>query len=120
MTPGVGILDIGLGHINMHYFFKYLLYLQAKIDQTESIVMMTKKRSTKIVNLIIIILGLGHICHKVRNENAILLLPFLLFYSMAWIRQITYVIMMTKEGFTKNCKFNYPWGYMFVFGWGGC
>ena len=38
MTPGVGVLVLGRGHIShrvkMHYFFKNLLYSQAWIKQT--------------------------------------------------------------------------------------
>ena len=33
-----------------------------------------------------------------------------LLYSKALIRQTKYVVMMTKEGSTKNCKFHDPQG----------
>ena len=53
----------------MHYFFKYLLYCQAKIRQTKYVVtMMTNEGSTKIVNFMtpragVLMLGRGHISH---------------------------------------------------------
>ena len=69
MTPGVGILVQGSGHIShmvkMHNLFKNLLFTQASIKQTVSIVMMTKEKSTKIVNFMkgegVLVLGHGHI-----------------------------------------------------------
>ena len=55
MTPWVGVLVLGRGHIShrvkMHYFLKdLLLYSQALIRQTKYVVMMNKEGSTKIVN----------------------------------------------------------------------
>ena len=55
MTPGVGVLVLGCGHIShmvkIHYFFKYpLLCTQELIRQTKYVVVMTKEGSTKIVN----------------------------------------------------------------------
>ena len=39
----------------------------------------------------------------------------LLLYSQACFRQITYIVMMTKEGSTnKNCKFHDPPGKGFL------
>ena len=64
-------LVLGRGNIShlvkMHYFFKnLLLYTQAHIRQTESIEMMKKKESTKVVNFMtpgvgILVLGHDHI-----------------------------------------------------------
>ena len=55
MTPGAGVLVLGhcqISHIvKLHYFFKISLLSQALIRQTNYIVMMNKKGSTKIVNL---------------------------------------------------------------------
>ena len=64
MTPGVGVLVLGRGHISnivkMHYFFKNrLLYSQAYIRQTKYVVMMTKEGSTKIVNFMTPGAGVG-------------------------------------------------------------
>ena len=55
MTSGAEILVLGHDHVShvvkMYYFFKYLLlYTQAKITLTESIVRMNKEGSTYIVN----------------------------------------------------------------------
>ena len=72
MTPGVGVLVQGSGHIShmvkMHYLFKNLLFTQASIKQTVSIVMMTKEGFTKIVNSMNPgtrgrVLGCGNISH---------------------------------------------------------
>ena len=73
MSPGAGVSVLGCGHLShivkMHYFFKnLLLYSQAYIRQTKYIVMMTKERSTKIVNFMtpgagVLVLGRGHISH---------------------------------------------------------
>ena len=51
LTSGAGVLLLGHCNISqlvkMHYFFiNHLLYTQAYIRQTESIVMMKKKEST--------------------------------------------------------------------------
>ena len=76
MTLRAGVLVQGRGHISyivkMHYFLKnLLLYSQAQIRQTDSIVMMSKKGSTKIVNFMtprtgILVLGCGHISYIVK------------------------------------------------------
>ena len=55
MTPGLGVLVPGRGHIShivkLHYFIiNLLLYSQAHIRQTKFVVMMTKEGSIKIVN----------------------------------------------------------------------
>ena len=55
MTPGVGVLLLGRGHISrivkMHYLLKnVLLYSQALNRQTKYVVMMTKEGSTQIIN----------------------------------------------------------------------
>ena len=72
MTPEAGVLEQGCGHtshiVKMHYSFNNLLYSQAKIKQTKYIVMMTKERSTQIVNFIthgagVLMLGRGLISH---------------------------------------------------------
>ena len=70
MTPGAGILLLGSGHIShivkMHYSFQnLLLYSHALIRQTKYKIMMTKERSTKIVNFNtpmaeVLMLGRGH------------------------------------------------------------
>ena len=57
MTPCAGILVLGCDHkshmVKMHYFFKNLFfYSEAWIRQTKYYkVMITKERSTKIVNI---------------------------------------------------------------------
>ena len=54
------------------YFLKNLiLYFQAFLRQTKYIVMMTKEGSTKIVNFMtpglgVLVLGRGHISHRVK------------------------------------------------------
>ena len=75
MTLGAGVFVLGYGHINnivkMHYFFKKSSSLLPGIDQTNYglyIVLMTKERSTKIVNFMtpragVLMLGCGHISH---------------------------------------------------------
>ena len=55
MTPGVGVLVLGWGHIshivNIHYFFRNLhLYSRAWFRKSKCILMMMKEGSTKIVN----------------------------------------------------------------------
>ena len=69
MTPGAGVLVLGLRHLKMHYFFEnLLLYSGARFRPTKCIVMMTKEVSTKIVNFMtpgagVLVLGRGHISH---------------------------------------------------------
>ena len=58
MTPKAGVLVLEHGHtshiVKMLYFFKnLLLYFQAQTRKTDSIVIMPKERSTKIVNFMI-------------------------------------------------------------------
>ena len=72
--------------------------------------MMTTERSTKIVNFMtpgtgVLVLGRGHISHKVKMHDS---LKNLFPYSQAWIRQTKYVIMMTKEGSTQIINFMTP------------
>ena len=54
ITPGAGVLVPGREHISyivkMHYFFLKSSSVHPCIDQTKYIVIMTKERSTKIVN----------------------------------------------------------------------
>ena len=55
----------------MYFFKKILLYSQALIRQTKYVVMMTKERSTKIINFMtpgagVLVLGCGHISHIVK------------------------------------------------------
>ena len=64
---------------------------------------MTKEGSTEIVNGItpgagVLVLGQGHISHIVKLHH--FFTNFLL-YSQALIRQSKYMVMMTREGFTK-------------------
>ena len=75
MTPEEGVLVLRSGHIshiaNMHNFFKNRQYFQTWIRQTNHIIMMTKKGSTKIVTFMIpgsgvLVLGRGHISHIVK------------------------------------------------------
>ena len=75
MTPGAGVLALRCGHIShiivkMHYFFKNLL-LYSGIKQTNYKVIMTKERSTKIVNFMTLwtgdlVLRCGHLSHIVK------------------------------------------------------
>ena len=76
MTLGAGVLALGCGHLShivkMHYVLKnLLLYSGAWFRKTKYIVMMTKERSTKIVNFMtpwagVLALGCGHISHIVK------------------------------------------------------
>ena len=112
MTPGVGILVLGRGHIShrvkMHYFFKnLLLYSQAQIRQTKYIVVMTKEGSNKIVNFMtpeagVLMLERGHISHIVKLHC---FFNNLLLYSQAQIKQTKCILMMTKEGCNKIVHF---------------
>ena len=123
MTPGAGIRVLGCTHISrtleMHYFFKHLLYSHVYIRQTKYIVMMTKEGSTKIVNFMthgagFFLLGRGHISHIVK------IYYFLrtLLYSQAQIRQIMYIVIITKEGFTEIVNFMTPGAGVRVLGCG--
>ena len=65
--------------------------------------MITKEGSTKIVNFMtpragVLMLGRGHFNPVVKMHY---FFKNLLLYSQAEIRQTNYVVMMTKEGFTK-------------------
>ena len=75
MIPGAGALVLGCGHIshivNMHYFFKNLLYSHAQIRQTKYIVIMTKKGTPKFLNFMtpgagVLAVGCGHISYIVK------------------------------------------------------
>ena len=63
---------MGVKSVKLMYFLKnLLLYSQALIRQTKSVVMMTKEWSTKIVNFMtpgvgVLVLGRGHISHIVK------------------------------------------------------
>ena len=96
----------------MHYFFKnLLLYTQAFIRQTKHIVMMNKKGSTKIVNLLTP--GVGFSCawlYKSYSKNALFLC--LLLYSQAWIRQTKYKLLMTNERSTQIVNFMQIWSLL--------
>ena len=50
----------------IHYFFKKILYSQAQIRQTEGLVMITKEKTTTVINLMtpgagVLVLARGHI-----------------------------------------------------------
>ena len=67
-----GVFLLGPGNIShilkTHYFFENLIFFnQAQIKKTESILMMTKEESTKIVNLIS--LGAGVMCRGVVMQS---------------------------------------------------
>ena len=82
MPPRAGVLALGcchIGHIvKIHNFFlNLLLYSGSQIKQTKYIVMMTKEGSTKIVNFMtpgagVLMLGHGHISHKVNMQYLLL------------------------------------------------
>ena len=91
MTPGVWILVLWLGHISRvhvlktHYLCKILLLrTQAQINQTESIVVVIEKGSTKIVNLVtswsgVFVLGRSQmVIYRVVKMQLIFFLSFLL------------------------------------------
>ena len=90
MTPRSGVLALGCGQISkivkMHYSFKnHYLYSQAKIRQTQNIMMMNKEGSTKIVNFFtpragVLALGCGHISKIVKMHYSF---KNLLLYSQA-------------------------------------
>ena len=93
--------------MKIHYFLKnLLLYSQAQIRQTEGIVIMSKERSTEIVNFMtpragILVLGRGKIIHTVK------MLYFFtnLLFTQAYIRQTESLVMMTKKESTKIVNF---------------
>ena len=64
---------------------------------------MTKEGSTQLVIFMtpgagVLALGCGHISHIVKLHHS---LQNLLLHSQAWIRQTSYLVIMTKEGSTK-------------------
>ena len=80
--------------------------------------MMTKEGSTKIVNFMtpgagVLVLGRGHISHIVEMHYSY---KNLLLNSQAYIRQIMYIEMMTKEGSSKIVTFMTPGGAVLVQG----
>ena len=82
--------------------------------------MMTKEGSTKIVNFLtpgpgVLVLRRGHIGKIVKMH---FFFKDLLLYSQAQIRQTKYVVMMTKEGFTKIINFMTPGAGVLVLGRG--
>ena len=84
--------------------------------------MMTKEKSTKIVNFMNpgaggFVLGRGHISHTciVKMHH---FFKNLLLYSQAYIRQTNYVVMITKEGSTKIVNFMTPGAGVLVQGHG--
>ena len=125
MTPGAGILVLGRGHINhilkMHYFYKNrFLYSQAQIRQTKYVVIMNKEESTEIVNFMIpesgvLVIGRGHISHIVKMHY---FFKNFLLYSKAWIRKTQYIVMITKEAYTKFVNFMTPRAGVLVLGRG--
>ena len=72
MTPTQRGGNLGVKSVKFMYFFKnLLLYSQALIRQTKYVVIMTKEWSTKIVNFMtpgvgVLVLGRGHISHRVK------------------------------------------------------
>ena len=73
----------------MYVFKKTILYSGAGFRQTKCIVMMTKEGITKIVNFItpgagVLVLGLGHVSHKVKMNYVF---KSLLLYTQALTRQ---------------------------------
>ena len=94
----------------MYVFKKTILYSGAGFRQTKCIVMMTKEGITKIVNFItlgagVLVLGLGHVSHKVKMNYVF---KSLLLYTQALTRQTKYTVMMTKEESTKTVNFITP------------
>ena len=88
------------------------------MKQTKYVVMMTKEGSTKIVNFMtpgagVLVLGSGHTSHIVKMHY---FFKNLLLNSQALIRQTKYVVMMTKEEFTKIVNFMSPEGGVLVLG----
>ena len=94
----------------MYFLKNLLLYSGARFRKTKYIVMMTKERSTKIVNFMtpwagVIALGCGHISHIVKIHY---FFKILLLFSQAQIKQTKYIVIMTKEGSTKIVNFMTP------------
>ena len=96
------------------YFLKYLLlYSRTQIRQTESIVMISKEGSTKIVNFKtpragVLVLRRGHISHIVK-KNALFLEESSSLQSD--IDQTNWEYSNDDQGRVyQNCKSNYPTG----------
>ena len=82
--------------------------------------MMKKEGSTKIVHFMtpgagVLVLGCGHISHI---EKMHYFFKNLLLNSQVLIRQIKYVVMMTREGYTKIVNFMTPGVGVLVLGRG--
>ena len=125
MTLRAGVLVLEHGHtshiVKMHYFFKnLLLYSQAMTRKTDSIVIMPKERSTKIVNFMItragiLVLESGQISHIVKMHQ---FFKNLLLFTQAQIRQTESIVMMTKKESTKIVNFMTPGAGVLVLGHG--
>ena len=95
--------NFGVKSVKLMYFLKnLLLYSGGWFRKTECIVIMTKEVSTKIVNFmttgaVVLVLGRSHISYTVKMHYSFKSL----LYSQAYLRQTMYIVMMTKEGFTK-------------------
>ena len=81
--------------------------------KTKYIVIMTKYRSTKIVNFMtpragVLVLGRGHRSHTVKKQY---FLKNRLHYFRAWIRKTKYVVMVAKQGSTKSKISSPPLGH---------
>ena len=84
--------------------------------------MMTKEGSTKIINFMtsgagVLVLGCGH-THASHIVKLHYFFNNLLLYSQAKIRQTKYVVIMTKEGFTKILNSMTPGEGVLVLGHG--
>ena len=77
----------------------FLLFDQARIRQTESVVMMTKKGLSKIVNLMTCRAGVLVLGHDTIGNMSFVLLS--LAYTRARIKQTMHIVIMTKKGFIK-------------------
>ena len=87
----------------MYFSKKSSVYSWALIRQTKYLLMMTKKRSTKIVNFFIpvaggLVQGYGRISHSVKMHYFFIRL---LFYFRALIRQTKYIVIMTNKCLQK-------------------
>ena len=88
----------------MYFSKKSSVYSWALIRQTKYLLMMTKKRSTKIVNFFIpvaggLVQGYGRISHSVKMHSFFIRL---LFYFRALIRQTKYIVIMTNKCLQKS------------------
>ena len=87
----------------MYFSKKSSVYSWALIRQTKYLLMMTKKRSTKIVNFFIpvaggLVQGYGRISHSVKMHYFFIRL---LFFFRALIRQTKYIVIMTNKCLQK-------------------